>query len=77
MIGKAIAIKGTDLLGTNSQTLPTIAFTSVNGSTIDGTITKYSAKAISVTVPNGSATGPISLCWPNETAVSEGSVAIT
>ena len=77
VIGKTIAIKGTDLLGTNSQTLPTIAFTSVNGSTIDGTITKFTTKAISVTVPNGAATGPIALCWPNETADSEGPVAIT
>ncbi len=77
VIGQTIAIKGTELLGSNSQTLPTIAFTSVNGSTIDGTITKFTTKAITVTVPNGSATGPIALCWPNETAVSEGSVAIT
>ncbi len=77
VIGQTIAIKGTELLGSNSQTLPTIAFTSVNGSTIDGTITKFTTKAITVTVPNGSATGPVALCWPNETAVSEGSVAIT
>jgi hypothetical protein len=77
VIGKTIAIKGTNLLGTNGQTLPTIAFTTVNGSTIQGKISKFTTKALTVTVPNGAATGPISLCWPNETAVSDGPVAIT
>jgi YVTN family beta-propeller protein len=77
VIGKTIAIKGTDMLGANGQTLPTVAFTSVNGSTIAGAITKSTSKALTVVVPNGAATGPVALCWPNETAISDGPVAIT
>jgi hypothetical protein len=64
-------------LGANGQTLPTVAFTSVNGSTIAGAITKSTSKALTVVVPNGAATGPVALCWPNETAISDGPVAIT
>jgi hypothetical protein len=77
VIGKAIKIKGTDLLGTNGQTFPTVGFTSVTGSTIDGTITKVTSKLIEVTVPEGAATGPIDVAWPNETVASDGSVTIT
>ena len=76
VIGKTLKIKGTDLLGPNGQSEPMVGFTSVNGSTVIAKITSITAELIDVTVPNGAATGPIDVAWPNETVVSDGSIAI-
>jgi hypothetical protein len=54
-----------------------VAFTSLGGSTIAGKITSASATKIEVAVPEGAETGPISIAWPGEVLVSEGSVNIT
>jgi YVTN family beta-propeller protein len=77
VIGKTITIKGTDLLGVTGQSRPEVAFTSLGGSTIAGPVTKATATSIVVEVPNGAATGAVSIAWPNETMVSEGSITIT
>jgi hypothetical protein len=76
-IGKTITIKGTDLLGITGQSRPKVAFTSLGGSTIAGPVTKATATSITVQVPNGAATGAVSIAWPDETMVSEGSITIT
>jgi YVTN family beta-propeller protein len=77
VIGKTITIKGTDLLGVTSQNRPKVAFTSLGGSTIAGPVTKATATSITVEVPNGAATGAVSIAWPDETMISEGSITIT
>ena len=77
VIGKTITIKGTDLLGTTGQSVPKVAFTSLGGSTIAAPVTAHSATKITVEVPNGAATGAVSIAWPDETMVSEGSITIT
>jgi YVTN family beta-propeller protein len=77
VIGKTITIKGTDLLGVTGQGRPKVAFTSLGGSTIAGPVTKATATSITVEVPNGAATGAVSIAWPDETMVSEGSITIT
>jgi YVTN family beta-propeller protein len=77
VIGKTITIKGTDLLGSSQQTPPIVAFTSLAGSTIAASISSASATAIVVHVPNGAATGPLTVAWPNETLVSDASIKIT
>ena len=76
-VGKTIAIKGSELLGSNLQTRPTVAFTSLGGSTIAGAIASATATKITVDVPNGAATGPISIAWPNEVLVSDSSITIS
>jgi YVTN family beta-propeller protein len=76
-IGKTLTIKGTDLLGANLDTRPTVAFTSLGGSTIAAAIATATATSISVDVPNGAETGPISIAWPTEVLVSEGSITIS
>ncbi len=77
VIGKTITIKGTDLLGITGQNRPKVAFTSLGGSTIAGPVTKATANSITVEVPNGAATGAVSIAWPDEIMVSEGSITIT
>ena len=77
VIGKTITIKGSELLGSQGASEPAVAFTSVAGSTIPAKNKSYSATQIVVDVPSGAATGPISVAWPNETVVSDGSVKIT
>ena len=76
-VGKALTIKGTDLLGSNQATRPTVAFTSLGDSTIAGAIASATATKITVDVPNGAETGPISIAWPNEVLVSTSSITIT
>ncbi len=76
VIGKNLTIKGTELLGANGQTMPTVGFTSVSGSTIAAKVTG-TATALVATVPNGAVTGPLYVAWPNETVVSDGSIKIT
>ncbi len=83
-IGKTVKIKGTDLLGSDGQTVPQLGFTSANGSTVGGMIASKSATEIVVKVPNGAATGPVDMVWQNvedgvaqtETMVSESSITI-
>jgi YVTN family beta-propeller protein len=77
VIGKKITIKGSELLGPQGTSEPAVAFTSVGGSTLLAKNGSYSATQIVVDVPSGAATGPISVAWPDETVVSEGSVKIT
>jgi YVTN family beta-propeller protein len=77
VIGKTITIKGSELLGLQGGSEPAVAFTSVGGSTLPGKNASYSASKIVVDVPSGAATGPISVAWPDETVVSDGSVKIT
>ena len=78
VIGKNMKIKGTDLLGSNGQTKPTaIDFTSVNGSTVTASVVSVTATQIVVLVPNGAATGPVALVWPDEILITEGNVTIT
>ncbi len=78
-VGKTIKIKGVNLLGSTGQP-PQVAFTSPDGSTdLTGIVvaSKSSATALVVTVPNGAATGPVTVAWPDVTFVSQGSIAIT
>ena len=75
-IDKALTIKGTDLLSASGQTRPTVSFTSLNGSTIAGQVTTATATKLAVLVPNGAATGPVSIAWPDEVLTSEGSIVI-
>jgi hypothetical protein len=77
VIGKDITIKGTDLLGADQPSTPNVSFTSVAGSPIAGKVVSATATKLVVYVPPGAATGPISVAWPDETAVSDGSVKIT
>ena len=76
VIGKTVTIKGTDLLGANGQSKPQVAFTSLGGSTIAGPVTKATATALTVEVPNGAATGAVVIAWPDETLITSGSVTI-
>ncbi len=75
-IGKTLAISGSDLLSSNGQTRPTVSFTSLSGSTIAGSVTTATATKLAVVVPNGAATGPVSIAWPDEVLTSEGSIVI-
>ena len=75
-IGKTLAISGTDLLSSTGQTRPTVSFTSISGSTIAGAVTTATATKLAVVVPNGAATGPVSIAWPDEVLTSEGSIVI-
>ncbi len=77
VVGKTISVKGSELLGPQGSSEPAVAFTSVSGSTLLAKIASYSATTIVVDVPSGAATGPISVAWPNETVVSDGSVKIS
>ncbi len=77
VIGKTITIKGSELLGPQGTSEPSVAFTSVGGSTVADKNATYSSTKIVVHVPPGAATGPISVAWPDETVVSDGSVKIT
>ena len=78
VIGKSVKIKGTGLLGTGKQ-LPTVSFTSPDGSTdARGTVLATStATQLVVVVPNDAVTGVVSLSWPGETFFSLTSVAVT
>ncbi len=76
IIGKTLAISGSDLLTSTGQTRPTVSFTSLSGSTIAGAVTSATATKLAVLVPNGAATGPVSIAWPDEVLTSEGSIAI-
>ena len=77
VIGKTITIKGSELLGSQGTSEPAVAFTSASGSTLPAKNKSYTASQIVVDVPSGAATGPISVAWPDETVVSDGSVKIT
>jgi hypothetical protein len=63
-VGTKIKITGTDLLGPNGQTVPSVGFTSVVGSTVTGVVVSATSTAIKVKVPNGAASGPVTLVWP-------------
>jgi DNA-binding beta-propeller fold protein YncE len=71
IIGKKFKITGTELLGPNGQSVPSVGFTSVGGSVVTAPIVSATATSIKVRVPNGAAKGPVTLVWPQETAVSE------
>jgi YVTN family beta-propeller protein len=75
-IGKTITIKGTDLLGATGQSKPSVAFTSLGGSTIAGPVTTATATKVTVEVPNGAATGTITVAWTGETLTSDGPITI-
>ena len=76
-IGKTVTIKGTDLLGATGQSAdPSVAFTSLGGSTIAGPISSATATSIVVEVPNGAATGAVSIAWPDEVLTSDGTIVI-
>jgi YVTN family beta-propeller protein len=75
-IGKTLAISGSDLLSSTGQTRPTVSFTSLSGSTIAGAVTTATATKLAVVVPNGAATGPVSIAWPDEVLTSDGSIVI-
>jgi YVTN family beta-propeller protein len=70
VVGSKIKITGTELLGPDGRTLPLVGFTSVGGSTVSAQVVSATATAIKVKVPDGAAKGPVTLVWPQETAVS-------
>jgi DNA-binding beta-propeller fold protein YncE len=70
-IGQKVSITGTGLLGPDGKTPPSVGFTSVNGSTIRATVATTTATKIKVKVPNGAASGLVTLIWPQETATAK------
>lgn len=77
VIGQDIKIKGTDLLCVSGQLKPTVDFTSVGGSTISAVIVSITGSLMVVQVPNGAASGPITIGWPGEIEVTDSSVTVT